>query len=147
MPTEDDLGPRLSARLSFVLKRAFLELDALHQTRLAPYGIEARDMAVLLLLDSREPESQQQAARRLAVDRTTMVSLIDGLEAKGLVTRRPDTADRRRNVVELTDAGRATLTDALRASDEAEAELLATLDETEAAQFRDMLRRIALRNT
>lgn len=146
MPTEEDLGPRLSARLSFVLKRAFLELDALHQERLAPYGIEARDMAVLLLLDSREPESQQQAARRLAVDRTTMVSLIDGLEAKGLVTRRPDTADRRRNVVELTDAGRATLTDALRASDEAEAELLAALDETEAAQFREMLRRIALRS-
>lgn len=145
MPTEEDLGPRLSARLTFGLKRAFLELEALHQDRLAPYGIEARDMAVLLLLDSREPESQQQAARRLAVDRTTMVSLIDGLEAKGLVTRRPDTADRRRNVVELTDAGRATLTEALRASDEAEAELLAALDATEAAQFRDMLRRIALR--
>lgn len=145
MPTEEDLGPRLSGRLTFGLKRAFLELEALHQDRLAPYGIEARDMAVLLLLDSREPESQQQAARRLSVDRTTMVSLIDGLEAKGLVTRRPDTADRRRNVVELTDAGRATLTEALRASDEAEAELLAALDATEAAQFRDMLRRIALR--
>ena len=40
-----------------------LELDGLHEENLAPYGISARELAVMLLLDAREPESQQQAAK------------------------------------------------------------------------------------
>ncbi|HJZ35985.1 MAG TPA: MarR family winged helix-turn-helix transcriptional regulator [Solirubrobacterales bacterium] len=90
-----------------------------------------------------EPESQQQVGNRLGVDRTTMVASIDGLEGKGLVARRPDDADRRRNVIELTAEGRATIRRATRASEKAEQRLLAGLDEDEAAQLRSLLRRIA----
>lgn len=142
MPTDDDLGPQLSGRLTYLLKRALLSLDGLHEELLAPLGVNHRELAVLLLLDAREPESQQQVAGRLGVDRTTMVALIDGLEGKGLVARRPDPADRRRNVIELTAAGRKTLPRATRASDQAEARLLDDLDEAEAAQLRALLGRI-----
>jgi DNA-binding MarR family transcriptional regulator len=144
MSSEQDLGPRLSERLTYLLKRALLELDGLHEESLAPYGISARELAVLLLLDAREPESQQQAAKRLGVDRTTMVALIDALEDKGLVARRPDAEDRRRNVIALTGSGRKTLRQATRASDQAEQRLLAELDEAESAQLRSLLRRIAI---
>ena len=65
------------------------------------------------------------------------------LEGKGLVARRPDAGDRRRNVVELTAAGRTTLAGATRASDEAEQQLLADLDAGEAAQLRQLLGRLA----
>jgi hypothetical protein len=41
-------------------------------------------------------------ARAMNVDRTTMVALIDDLQLKGLVQRRQDPDDRRRNVVERT---------------------------------------------
>lgn len=142
MATKEDLGPRLSARLIYRLKRALADLEALHERHLGPSGINARELAVLQFLDGREPESQQQAAARLAIDRTTMVSLLDSLEAKDLVTRRPDARDRRRNVVVLTDAGQAKLLEATRASDAAEQELLVSLDEREAAQFRALLERI-----
>jgi DNA-binding MarR family transcriptional regulator len=142
VPTDDDLGPQLSGRLTYLLKRALLSLDGLHEELLAPLGVNHRELAVLLLLDAREPESQQQVAGRLGVDRTTMVALIDGLEGKGLVARRPDPADRRRNVIELTAAGRKTLPRATRASDQAEARLLDDLDEAEAAQLRALLGRI-----
>ena len=147
MPTADDLGPQLSRRLTYLLKRAALELEELHQQHLAPAGISARELGVLLLLNAREPESQQQAASRLGVDRTTMVALIDGLEDKGLVARRPDAGDRRRNVIELTKAGLATLARATPASDAAERQLLAGLTKTEAAQLRDLLSRIATERT
>jgi DNA-binding MarR family transcriptional regulator len=79
----------------------------------------------------------------VGVDRTTMVALLDALERKGLVARRPDPADRRRNVVELTSGGRKTLRRATRASDQAEARLLAGLDDAEATQLRALLGRIA----
>lgn len=143
MPTEGDLGPQLSVRLTYLLKRAQLGLDGLHEELLGPLGVNHRELAVLLLLDAREPESQQQVAGRLGVDRTTMVALIDELEGKGLVARRPDAADRRRNVIALTGAGRKTLRRATRASDEAEGRLLDGLDEVEAAQLRALLGRIA----
>jgi len=37
---------------------------------------------VLVVCASLEPTSQQQAAQRLATDRTTMVALLDALESK-----------------------------------------------------------------
>lgn len=143
MPTEDDLGPQLSGRLTYLLKRAQLGLEALHEELLGPLGLNHRELGVLLFLDAREPESQQQVAGRLGVDRTTMVGLIDGLEDKGLVARSPDPADRRRNVIALTAAGRRTLRRATRASDQAEERLLGDLDADEAARLRELLGRVA----
>ena len=76
----------------------------------------------------------------MGVDRTTMATLIDDLETKGLVERRPDSKDRRKNVVVLTDAGRTTLGGATRAVDEAERRFLGPLSDDEAARFRETLR-------
>jgi|SRR5680860_59379 len=143
MPDQRDLGPRLSRRLTYLLKYALFALEDLHDEHLASSGINARELAVLLMLGDREPESQQQAAQRLGVDRTTMVSLLDGLERKTLVRRRADPADRRRNVVELTDAGQTVLEEATRASDLAEQQLLADLGERDATRLRVLLERIA----
>jgi DNA-binding MarR family transcriptional regulator len=139
---EADLGPRLGQRLGYLLKRAFIGLEDLHREHLDPLGIGGRELSVLLLLEAREPESQQETAERLRVDRTTMVALLDGLETKGLVARQADPSDRRRNVVALTSKGRRTLEKAVTASDEAEARLLGALDEAEQAQLRALLARI-----
>ena len=143
MASAEDLGPQLGGRLTYLFKRALLDLEALHEQHLGPSGISARELAVLLFLDGREPESQQQAAARMGIDRTTMVGLLDALESKALVARRPDAADRRRNVVVLTDAGRSTLRAATRASDAAERELLSALDDDEAAHLRALLTRVS----
>ncbi|QIG46181.1 MarR family transcriptional regulator [Nocardioides anomalus] len=132
----------MGARLGYQLKHAFFALEELHAEHLADGPVSVRELSVLLLLDGREPESQQQAAERLGVDRTTMVGLLDSLETKGLVTRQPDPDDRRRNVVVLTAAGRAALKAAKAASDRAERQLLAELSPTEAAQFRRLLARV-----
>lgn len=143
MVDERDLDPGLSRRLTYLLKYALLSLEELHEEHLAPVGVSARELAVLLLLADREPESQQQAAERLGVDRTTMVGLLDGLESKALVARRPDPADRRRNVVELTDRGRTMLEEGTRASNRAEQQLLADLGKADADRLRRLLARLA----
>lgn len=72
---------------------------------LTPFGIDDRRLAVLLLIGSNEAMSQQQAAERLGIDRTTMVAALDDLDTKNLLTRVPQPGDRRRNVVELTASG------------------------------------------
>ena len=133
---------RLSERLTYLFKRALVDLEDLHAEHLAPVGVSGRELGVLLLLDGRDPASQQQVAGRLGVDRTTMVGLLDGLEAKGLVARHADAGDRRRNVLKLTGEGQKTLVRALRASDKAERQLLAELDDAESAQLRTLLTRL-----
>jgi len=71
-----------------------------------------------------------------------MVARIDALEDKGLVTRHPHAEDRRRNVVELTDAGRDTVRRATEASDRAEAALLASLTPQEGERLREALQAV-----
>lgn len=142
MGNDEGPGPLVRERLGYLLKHAFFELEELHAVHLSGSPVNVRELGVLLLLDGREPESQQQAASRLGVDRTTMVGLLDGLESKGLVVRQPDAADRRRNVVVVTDAGRKAMTEAKAASDKAERQLLADLSPTESKQLRDLLSRV-----
>jgi DNA-binding MarR family transcriptional regulator len=142
--SDEGPGPQLQERLGYLLKHAFFQLEDLHAVHMAEEPVNVRELSVLLLLEGREPESQQQAAGRLGVDRTTMVGLLDALEGKGLVARQPDPADRRRNVVVVTASGRKALKKAKAASDEAERELLAGLSATESRQLRDLLARIVL---
>jgi DNA-binding MarR family transcriptional regulator len=135
-----------SRRLAYLFKHAERLMADLHVEALAPFDIHARDLGVLLAIERSEPASQQQVAESLGVDRTTMVAIIDVLEAKGIIVRRPDPGDRRRNVVELTHDGQTLLRQALAASDLAEAELLAPLNRQEGEQLRTLLARILDRN-
>jgi DNA-binding MarR family transcriptional regulator len=123
-----------------LLKHAWLRLAELTNTALEPYGIDGRELAVLNALTGHDPLSQQQLARRLEVDRTTMVTLIDGLQRKALLERRPDPADRRKNLVALTDAGRDVRGRAARAAVGAEHRFLAPLPDRQTAQLTDALR-------
>jgi DNA-binding MarR family transcriptional regulator len=81
-----------------------------------------------------------EIARRMGIDRTTMVALIDDLQERGLVRRRQDPDDRRKNIVELTEAGQDITRLATRARDRAEQTFLSPLSADEAEQFKKTLR-------
>jgi DNA-binding MarR family transcriptional regulator len=136
-------GELLGARLGYVLKHAQLRLAEHAGQALAPFGLDARELVVLAVLATGHPVSQVEAARRLGVDRTTMVALVDALEAKGLVERRRDARDRRRNVVEPTAHGMRVRAAAEAAREAAERAFLAPLGEREAARLVAALRRLA----
>ena len=144
MSSGDGPGPGLSGNLVYLLKHAHLRMAELTANAVTPYGIDGRELGVLLSLAGREPASQQEAAQRLGIDRTTMVAMLDALEGKGLVSRHPHAQDRRRNVVELTDAGHETLRLATEANDEAEREFLASLTPKAAEQLRNSLQKLVL---
>jgi DNA-binding MarR family transcriptional regulator len=142
VPTRDEIGEQTGQRLAYLFKHADRLLAGLHAEALAPFDIHVRDLGVLLVIDRFEPASQQQIAERMGVDRTTMVAIIDALEAKGIIARRPDAEDRRRNLIELTPTGQEILRQATAASDAAEAELLAPLTLKEGKQLRNLMARV-----
>jgi DNA-binding MarR family transcriptional regulator len=127
-------------RLGYLLKHAYLDYGEQSRAALGPYGVDGRELAVLTLLGDGDPLSQRELARLLGVDRTTMVGLVDSLEHKSLVARRPAPADRRKNIVEPTAAGRRTLTEAGEAADTAERRFLAPLGAAGAKRFAAALR-------
>jgi DNA-binding MarR family transcriptional regulator len=139
----DQLPAELASRLGYLLKHAQQRLLQAAGPAMAPFGIDGRELTVLTMVAADVPLSQQEAAERLRVDRTTMVALIDALEAKGLVERRRSAEDRRKNIVRLTPAGEDCLRQAGEARDEIEREFLTPLGDRLAADFVRALRILA----
>ncbi|WP_019635018.1 MarR family winged helix-turn-helix transcriptional regulator [Actinomadura atramentaria] len=112
MTNHSDPAPRIEPRLAGYT--GYLALPATQRATglgmdSVPPGRHPRDLAVLLLLADAGPLSQARAGEVLRLNRTIMVKIVDGLEDAGLVVRERDAADRRRNAVRITEAGRATM--------------------------------------
>jgi DNA-binding MarR family transcriptional regulator len=76
---------------------------------LMPGGRHPRDLALLLVIAENAPVSQQWLADYLAINRSVMVKLIDGLEASGDVVRERSPDDRRSYALRITAGGRRTI--------------------------------------
>ena len=131
----DELPDVLATRLGYLLKHAQQQLLRAAGPAMAPFGIDGRELAVLTVLGALVPLSQQEAAEQLGIDRTTMVALVDTLEAKRLVGRHRSPQDRRRNMVVLTERGADCLQRAAAARDAVEREFLAPLGDELGQQF------------
>jgi MarR family transcriptional regulator, transcriptional regulator for hemolysin len=88
-------------------------------------------------------QTQAAIAERLGLDRTAMTHLVDGLEAKKLVKRIPDSADRRARHVALTAKGAAVLAQMTERVAHIENRLLSGLADDEAEQLRTILVNVA----
>lgn len=130
----------MAEHLGYLLKHVQLRFSELTAAALAPAGINGSEAAVLRTIDNPNPLAQGEIARRMGIDRTTMVALIDDLQERGLVRRRQDPDDRRKNIVELTEAGQDITRLATGARDRAEQTFLSPLSADEAEQFKKTLR-------
>jgi DNA-binding MarR family transcriptional regulator len=104
-------------------------------------GVKLRQLMLLSYLSSGAPALQQQLCESLWLDANNCVLLLNELEDLGYVQRKRDPADRRRHVVELTEAGRAALERAEQAQESLGDELFAALSDEERATLRSLLGR------
>lgn len=109
---------------------------------LAKFDLSGRDFLVLSFVRASDELSQQQLSERLNLDPTIVVGLLDSLEQRDLLSRAKHPADRRRNVLALTDGGRRLHDTAVAAAASAEEAFLAGLDHAERVQLREMLRTV-----
>jgi MarR family transcriptional regulator, organic hydroperoxide resistance regulator len=104
----------------------------------------ARDWIVLSALAAGPRQTQLALAQSLGLDKTTMTSLLDRMESRGLITRSVDRHDRRARIPELTGAGRQIQAEVTSARDRVEAGLLAGFTADEQRQLRDLLTRLTV---
>jgi DNA-binding MarR family transcriptional regulator len=78
---------------------------------MAAAGGHAYHFAILAALDEFGPDSQVQIAQRCGIDQSDMHTMLNELAEQGHVARTTDPADRRRNLITLTAAGRRRLED------------------------------------
>jgi DNA-binding MarR family transcriptional regulator len=83
--------------------------------------------------------SQVELAKRLRVDRTTMVEIIDGLEQRGFAERTLNPEDRRRYLVSVTKSGAQVHRRASAAADELQRSLLAGFSAKDVEHLHQML--------
>ena len=125
---------------------ALLGQEAMYRLRAAhtAQNLKPRQFQILGLLHDHGGLAQRELIREMGVAPSILVTLLNPLEADGLVTRERDTDDRRRHLVTLTKAGEKHLASASRAQKETEDALFASLDENQREQLRSVL--IALRD-
>lgn len=97
---------------------------------------------VLVIIEANPGLKQSELARAAQLDRSTVVSVIDNLERRGLVERRPAENDRRSNALVLTDSGGELLRKVKRLVADHERRLVAQLSEDERVTLVDLLKRI-----
>jgi DNA-binding MarR family transcriptional regulator len=134
-----DILARLYARPGFLLRRA-------HQISAAVFEDECRDLSltpaqfgVLTVLKAHPGLGQSSLARALGFDKVTVLRVLRGLQARGLVTRGP-AEDNRRNVsVMLTAEGDEVLRQAQRPAEKAYRRLLSPLSAAQQEQLVELL--------
>jgi len=106
---------------------------------LTAHDLKPRQFLILDLLAEQGPIGQREFGETMAIDHSILVTMLNPLEADGLIERNRSEGDRRRHVVTITPAGKRRLATAAQAQREAEDELFAGLTEQQRDQLREIL--------
>jgi MarR family transcriptional regulator, organic hydroperoxide resistance regulator len=130
--------------LTWLLHRAAQNMRTAFDEAARAHGLAgARDWMVLSALSTGPRLTQLALAHSLGLDKTTMTSLLDRMESRGMVTRGTDSHDRRARIPALTEDGQRVQAEVTRARDNMEAGLLATFSPREQELLRELLARLA----
>src|ERR1700760_3143127 len=103
-------GDKAPSSLAFLLSQVGLHAARRFAERMEEIDLTPSLFRILNLVDAAEGRSQQAIGQAIQVPPSRMVALVDELERRGLVERRPDPEDRRVRALFVTKKGRRTLT-------------------------------------
>ncbi len=107
------------------------------EAQVSGYGSAPRYLGLLCVIQANPGQPQSRLAEAVALQRSSLVPILDRLEREGVVERRTTENDRRSNTVWLTDNGEQVLKALLEEAERHED----TLSQDMSAEERDMLLR------
>ena len=110
---------------------------------LGRHRIRSKHAQVLAVVDAEGPMSQRALCRRLRIDNSPMVGLVDDLERLGFAERRRSDADRRVQDIHLTGRGREVVARVIAIADRENERTFGVLDDDERDQLHGLLLRVA----
>jgi DNA-binding MarR family transcriptional regulator len=137
--TEESREPQ--RHTGFLLRRAQQKHVATWQSVISGDTTSVQ-YGVLAVLDRRPALAQKEICDELDLDRSTVADICSRMEKNGLLSRIQDRQDRRRNVLDLTPAGRAELARLKPLVEEVQVRLTRTLSAAELEQLRALLARL-----
>lgn len=128
-----------------LIRRAHQVSGALFAANLAGRELTSVQYAALVAISSYPGIDATRLSDLIAFDRATIGGVVDRLEAKGLVERKPSPDDRRVKTVTLTAKGAALLTEVESEVLKAQEDMLEPLSPAERGQLLLLLKKFALR--
>jgi DNA-binding MarR family transcriptional regulator len=128
--------------LSEAFRSVARQLRDTSQETLAPWDITPSHWRALRVLTRHPVLRMSELSDHLRIAARSTTEVVDALETRGLVERRPDPDDRRATLVEMTEHG-ASILDAIRAARGTEAErAFDRLSQTDRAHLGRILRKL-----
>ncbi len=102
-------------------------------------GFSDTEHAICTFLCFHDGVSQNAIANALMLDKTTVAKALSALEEKEMIRREQDGQNRRKNIVRITPAGKASVSDSLHIYDTWFSEVCSCLDSDELRQLDDAI--------
>lgn len=133
----------LETTVGFVLRLAQVAVFKDLLSALKPFDLRVTDLSVLLVIEATPGLQQRAIGDVLRIQRPNLVTIIDQLEARGLVRRGPVPGDRRAYALSLTPEGQALLGKAKLAHAQHDRKVLDALGDLDKERMLAALERIA----
>lgn len=123
----------------FLLGKIGNRATKLYAEALRPLDLRPRHIAALRFIADREGASQRELVDGLWSDSSSVVTLLDEFEERGLAERRRNTKDRRAYAVYLTPQGFQVLHDALELSGQVQDAIMEPLGQADRERLLELL--------
>ena len=134
----------LQTLMGYNARRAALSIIELFLERLAPYGLKPADFSVMSTIQHNPGVTSRQLCATLNLLPPNLVGLIQSLESRGLIERKPHPHDGRAVGLHASPKGQALMVQAEQAASELEIEKTAKLTPAQRKTLLTLLQKIYL---
>lgn len=134
----------LESLLGYNARRASLAVIEVFLERMAPYGLRPVDFSVLSLVSHNPGITSRQLCTALGILPPNLVGMVNGLEKRELVLRKPHPLDGRAMGLHLTGTGQKLMRDAEQTAAALESEVASRLTPSEQRTLLRLLKKVYL---
>ena len=136
----------LYALPAHLIRRAHQISWAIFLDECAEFSLTPVQYAALVAIEAHDGTDATRLSNMIAFDRSTIGSVLERLEKRGLIVRRPSPEDRRQRLIFLTEDGRRLLVDSKEAIDRVQNRIVGVLSREERETFLKLMTRIVQLN-
>jgi DNA-binding MarR family transcriptional regulator len=139
MDKQEQLSLRFNGSLWCNLDIALRNLDQIYGQVVDPLGLTVIEWYILRALYDQDGQHASELARAVGRAATSFTPILDKLQQKGLIERRPDPADRRAVRIYLTDKGQKSREDVLRSAKQVDDQIRRSINKGDLENFQSVL--------